>query len=193
MPWPAISRLTPSFHQFPDHGREDEGERLLPPGQRIVLARDMKLSLSIVRRASRRDADRESGSPACFGPARDVPRGEGVRRVDNGDALKIDVHLGELRTYIIYVVGHAAQDVRGNHALTAEDFLERPRDCACPCTRRSGNHDDRMLDGQYPGLRCAQPSRRLYPVSPRFRIGRAMGWPAGPAFRVGRGNLSKDL
>jgi hypothetical protein len=50
LPSPAISRLTPSFHQFPDHGREDEGERLLPPGQTIVLARDTKLSLSIVRR-----------------------------------------------------------------------------------------------------------------------------------------------
>lgn len=35
--------------------------------------------------------------------------GEGVGRVDDGDALEIDVRLGKLRTDIVYVVGHAAQ------------------------------------------------------------------------------------
>ena len=55
----------------------------------------------------------------------------GLRGVDHGHALEVDVRARELRADVVHVVGHAAQDRVGHrlggvaaHALVAVDLLD---------------------------------------------------------------------
>jgi hypothetical protein len=78
----------------------------LPPGQTMMLGLDMN------------DAGRigEADHDEALVGRRDVAGGEGVGGIHRGNALKIHVGFGELRTDVIHVVGHPAQD-RVDHRL----------------------------------------------------------------------------
>jgi len=156
-----------ALHQFENHRREDElhSDVELSPWDHDGVGAAHEAQVDHREELGKIDAMRitDADGDHRFVERRDPARDERIGRVDRRRSLEVDVRVSELRTDVVDVVGHAAQDRRTSRNLAASrgysteavtDKIATSDPCGRPDACPNGRDRGQSKSGPVPEVRA---------------------------------------